>query len=800
MNNPIFNLKLFAKALLFFCMVLCAAQFCKGQQNQLTTIASNGWANNSVNAVIFRKNSLVTAKGYQYAAYYDSDQNLVLAKRKSGGQDWIIEKTQYKGDATDAHKSISIMVDGAGFVHVAWGQHNNALNYARSEAPGTLKLGGKLPMTSAKESKVSYPEFYKLVNGDLLFFYRDGGSGNGNLMINRYDLRSKNWSRVQDGMIDGEGKRNAYWQMAVDATGTLHLSWVWRESPDVASNHDLCYAKSLDGGLSWQKSTGEVYQLPITASNAEYALKIPQKSELINQTAMYADAKGRVFIVSYWNTQPGGVPQYHIVFNDGKKWKVNDLSFRKTAFSLSGSGTKKIPISRPQIIAWPNANGSGAGILFRDAERGNKASIAINQDLDTKDWKVTDLTSEDLGDWEPSYDTELWKDKSVLNLYVQNVIQIDGEGKADAKPSPVQVLEWKPGIPQSLPSKKEVLNIIDRANGYWQSNNKPEARSFWDNAAYHTGNMEVVALTGNENYRKYSEDWATHNQWMGAKSTDKRQWKYKYGETDDYVLFGDWQICFQTYIDLYHLNPEAHKIARAKEVMEYQMSTPSNEYWWWADGLYMVMPVMTKLYKATGNQQYLDKLYAYFMYANSIMYDKEEKLYYRDAKYVYPKHKSAQGKKDFWARGDGWVFAGLAKVLNDLPLNDPHRNEYLGKYMGMARAILASQQSEGYWTRSMLDPEHAPGPETSGTAFFTYGLLWGINHGYLKEKDFLPAALKGWNFLASTALQESGKVGYVQPIGEKAIPGQIVDANSTANFGVGAFLLANCELYRYLKK
>lgn len=347
-------------------------------------------------------------------------------------------------------------------------------------------------------------------------------------------------------------------------------------------------------------------------------------------------------------------------------------------------------------------------------------------------------------------------------------------------------------------SKADVLDKINLANQYWQTNNKPQVRAFWDHAAYHTGNMELYALTKNETYLKYSEDWAEHNKWMGAKSTDKTKWKYKYGETDEHVLFGDWQICFQTYIDLYHIKPEAYKVARAKEVMEYEMSTPNNDYWWWADGLYMVMPVMTKLYKLTGNKQYSDKLYEYFMYANSIMYDKGEKLYYRDAKYVYPQHKSVNGKKDFWARGDGWVFAGLAKVLKDLPANDPHRAEYLTKYTNMAKAIIKSQQAEGYWTRSILDAAHAPGPETSGTAFFTYGLLWGINNGYLKEKTYLPAAKKGWDYLIKTALQQDGKLGYVQPIGEKAIPGQVVDANSTANFGVGAFLLAGCEMYRYL--
>ncbi|NTE03120.1 glycoside hydrolase family 88 protein [Agrobacterium tumefaciens] len=347
-------------------------------------------------------------------------------------------------------------------------------------------------------------------------------------------------------------------------------------------------------------------------------------------------------------------------------------------------------------------------------------------------------------------------------------------------------------------TKEAVLAQLNLANQYWQAKNKPQVRAFWDHAAYHTGNMELYQLTKNEAYRKYAEDWAEHNEWMGAKSANKSEWKYNYGETDDHVLFGDWQICFQTYIDLYHIQPAEYKVARAKDVMQYEMSTPNHDYWWWADGLYMVMPVMTKLYKLTDDQKYSDKLYEYFMYANSIMYDQDAKLYYRDAKYVYPKHKSTNGKKDFWARGDGWVFAGLAKVLKDLPKNDPHRAEYLTKYKNMAKAIAKSQQKEGYWTRSILDPEHAPGAETSGTAFFTYGLLWGINNGYLKEKTYLPTAKKGWQYLSETALQKDGKVGYVQPIGEKAIPGQVVDANSTANFGVGAFLLAGCEMYRYL--
>ena len=124
-------------------------------------------------------------------------------------------------------------------------------------------------------------------------------------------------------------------------------------------------------------------------------------------------------------------------------------------------------------------------------------------------------------------------------------------------------------------------------------------------------------------------------------------------------------------------------------------------------------------------------------------------------------------------------------------------NQY---YLEMANSIIKCQQRKGYWTRSLLDPDHAPGFETSGTAFFTYGLLWGINNGYLKEYKYKKAAIRGWNSLEKIALQPDGRIGYVQPIGEKAIPGQVVNMDSTANFGVGAFLLASAEMYRFVKK
>lgn len=358
-------------------------------------------------------------------------------------------------------------------------------------------------------------------------------------------------------------------------------------------------------------------------------------------------------------------------------------------------------------------------------------------------------------------------------------------------------------LPAAAPKKQEAADVralIDRVNTHWQKTHPAGQGSFWHVAAYHTGNIEAWKLTGDPRYLAYSEAWAEHNEWKGAKSDDRTAWRYDYGETDDHVLFGDWQICFQTYADLYQVLPDDRRIARAREVMEYEMSTPANDYWWWADGLYMVMPVMTKLYRITDNTRYLDKLFEYYQYADSVMYDSGARLYYRDARYVYPGHRSANGSKDFWARGNGWVFAGLAKVLQDVPADWRHRPYFEAKFRAMAEALAASIRPGGYWSRSILDEEHAPGCETSGTAFFTYGFLWGINNGYLDADQYLPVALAGWRYLRDTAVQRDGSVGYVQPIGDRAIPGQVIGAGSTADFGVGAFLLAACEYVRRLER
>lgn len=262
------------------------------------------------------------------------------------------------------------------------------------------------------------------------------------MVINRYSIQEKKWTRLHSNLINGEGKRNAYWQACVDARGFIHVSWVWRESPDVASNHDMCYAVSKDGGVSWQQSTGQKYQLPITAATAEQICSIAQNSELINQTSMCTDDAGHAYIASYWKGK-NGVPQYHVIYNNNSRWQVTDLGFRTAGFSLNGAGTKQIPIARPQILCSGKNKKTTVAVVFRDAERGNKVSVATAKAGRLQQWQLQDLTTTAMGAWEPSYDINLWSTKKVLHLFVQNVLQADAEGIIKTAPQPVQVLQCK---------------------------------------------------------------------------------------------------------------------------------------------------------------------------------------------------------------------------------------------------------------------------------------------------------------------------------------------------------------------
>ncbi len=421
--------------------------FCYSVQAQEETEyipVGKGWAKSSVNTVIFRQASVFTYKNMQYTAYYNPAGSMVIAKRKHGTSEWEKHVTRYTGNVKDAHNSISIGVDGNGLLHVAWDHHGHQLNYAQSQRPGTLTLTDPKPMTGQYEQAVTYPQFYHLPGGDLLFVYRDGSSGNGNVMLNRWDVKQQTWKTIAHPLIDGEGERNAYINtVAIDKEDNWHISWTWRETWDASTNHDIMYATSPNQGDSWYRSDGQQYKLPITEKNGEVVWHISQGSELINQTSMTINSDGEPVIASYWKADEDESPQYRIIWKQNDTWKSRQVTDRSQSFSLTGGGTKRIPISRPQILAGDHED---LYLVFRDFARGGGITVATSADKYYKNWSFTNIYDTSIGLWEPTFDPVMWKSERELHLFGQKVGQGDGETLEKMEPQEVFILEWIPPL------------------------------------------------------------------------------------------------------------------------------------------------------------------------------------------------------------------------------------------------------------------------------------------------------------------------------------------------------------------
>lgn len=307
----------------------------------------------------------------------------------------------------------------------------------------------------------------------------------------------------------------------------------------------------------------------------------------------------------------------------------------------------------------------------------------------------------------------------------------------------------------------------------------------WERGALFAGMMALYEASKDETYLNKSRQWAQQYNWRMA--SDSRH--------------ADNQACAQTYLELYLLDePEPVRYAHFKYVADMMVDDPrdfycnvagGNDVWWWCDALFMAPPAFVRLDRALGGSRYAELVHRMWEQTQSCLYDTQEHLFFRDITYFNERY---NGKKVFWSRGNGWVLAGTARVLQYLPLDDPLRSRYITLLQEMAARVISLQQPDGFWYSDLLSPEHYNNPETSGTGFFTYGLAWGINNGFLDEQTYRPAVEAGWEAL-KTAVQPSGLIGWVQPVGAGPTA---TTANTTDVFGVGAYLLAGSEVQKYI--
>jgi rhamnogalacturonyl hydrolase YesR len=208
----------------------------------------------------------------------------------------------------------------------------------------------------------------------------------------------------------------------------------------------------------------------------------------------------------------------------------------------------------------------------------------------------------------------------------------------------------------------------------------------------------------------------------------------------------------------------------------------------------MAPPVWAALGNFSGDTRYLDYMHGEYQATIDYLFDAEENLFYRDGRFL--ERRSPQGSKIFWSRGNGWVYAGLPLLIEQLALDNPRRQTYINLYLQMSASLATLQGDHGYWPVSLLEGQHYPLPETSGTGFIVFGLAWGINQGLLPAEDYQPGVMRGWQALTQ-AVAADGKLGWVQQVGYG--PDQ-VSAEDTQLYGVGAFLLASSEVLKLAHK
>ncbi|HVX84581.1 MAG TPA: glycoside hydrolase family 88 protein [Phycisphaerae bacterium] len=331
-----------------------------------------------------------------------------------------------------------------------------------------------------------------------------------------------------------------------------------------------------------------------------------------------------------------------------------------------------------------------------------------------------------------------------------------------------------------------------------QYGDKPPAD--WIAGAFYTGLAALYGAELGHNHPQYLE--------AAVAIADKYDWSLQ-PVGSPRIAHADNDCIGQLYIDLALIKNDPSKLDNLIKQMDrvvagYDNPTPENQRawavnlardgkpmpWWWCDSFFMAPPTLTRLSAVTGDPKYIDAMDKQWWITTAKLYDKDEHLFYRDGGFI--NQKTPNGKKVFWGRGNGWVVAGLAHVLAYMPKDYPSRPKYEALFKDMCEKLRTLQPPDGMWRVSLLDPESAPAPESSASAFFCFAFTWGINHGLLDRTTFEPAARKAFDALAGHILP-SGLIGSVQKVSDRP---QSVEPDASMPYAVGGFLLSGAEMIR----
>jgi len=302
---------------------------------------------------------LISDGEYQYIAFYDGDHRMTVGKRRLSETNWDFIKLPERV-GWDTHNKIVLFQDRKGYLHITGNMHCAPLRYYRTKAPADIRTFQAIHRwTGDYEDRVTYPSVLKLRDGSVYMLYRHGGSGNGMRILLGYDEETQKWTKTVPILTNGMGRTptcNAYpIGLLEDRQGTWHIAWCWRETPDVITNFDICYARSFDRGRTWKGWDGRELELPITPENAHVVEHIEQDAGLMNGGSFAVDDQGRPY-VGYTRFDKDGYNQLYIATPVDGKWRIIQLTDWKHRFYFQGRGTipQYPPVPRVSITKEQN--------------------------------------------------------------------------------------------------------------------------------------------------------------------------------------------------------------------------------------------------------------------------------------------------------------------------------------------------------------------------------------------------------------------------------------------------------------
>lgn len=345
-----------------------------------------------------------------------------------------------------------------------------------------------------------------------------------------------------------------------------------------------------------------------------------------------------------------------------------------------------------------------------------------------------------------------------------------GDAPSDAGP-------YAAGLSSAL--EPAAIDKVLRKVADWQlARTEPYYSQIWTESVAYAGFMAAWRATGDPKYRDAMLAMARH---------------FDFQERSHLPNADDLSIG-QTYLELYFQDRQPAMLAPTRTEMDALLPLATLKAgdaripWWWCDALFMAPSVWTKMYKATGERKYLDYMHLNWKRTSDLLYDPDEHLYARDAS--YKEKREPNGQKVFWSRGEGWVMGGIARILEDIPADDPQRGFYVRQLREMAARIAGLQGPDGLWHAGLLDPAAYPLPEISGSALFVYAMAYGVNHGILDGATYRPVIAKAWAGILRNVYAD-GRLGNIQQTGAEPA---WYRPSSSFDYGVGGFMLAAAEL------